>query len=1194
MTNAPTARRVSAVSVVIPAWNAATTIAETLASLQSQRFTEWDAVVVDDGSTDDTSAMVAAIAESDPRISLVRQESAGAAAARNRGLELIKHRWVLFLDADDWILPEHLERLSALLDSSPEADAAVCGWTLVRAGRAIESEYCRGEGDLFPILARRPAFAIHTCLIDRVRVDAAGGFDLRWIVQQDWQLWQRVARAGARFAVIRDPLAVYRLHEGTITGDQSRLAAEALQVIAVGHAPDPDVPNPHPDHASGRPIHELTDAQVTHLAWPAGIEIARGADARRLFDQVADGVALGAAEHIGMIIGRAAASHTDPATLTSPARWPSLDRLLGALLERLASITGDQNLPRTARLAFERHMLEATGETRQLSLIATAHVEVGAEIGDLPATGYAERLRIAVTMEGDSLGTVELPVIEGRVRAAVVSDAIANAFAWPILGRLFRSTIYASWTMRRDADGWSAWSGDRLMCSGLPDDPAERATALHDRAGWALFLEESWHSSVRLEWWRRLVPWRFEPAGRASPAVVPIEVSAPIPHVPSGTRAAFLAGGALVVLVDAFALDGSRSSIQKVLADAAGFELCRVVVREALIGSALSLTPLRDRLAKAAARRLAVRHRPLVAIQAGTQAPPLAPGAHQALGLAAYAGVGAVLARHDSPDAGFAAARFADLPASCEASARRLAVATGNAFFAISGTSRGAIAYDPGVSTVSAAAPPRASATSLATPVGAAAFGRHHFERLFASGADPWRYEAPYERRKYDQTLSLIGNGRFRRSLEAGCAEGHFTVRLAALSDEVIAADVSEIALARVEARCASAGIGNVVTRRLDLSSDILPGDCDLVVCSEVLYYMGDRSALAKVAGRLAAALAPGGVLVMAHAHVLNDSPADAGFDWGLPYGAKTIGETFQAVPGIALEHEIRTPLYRIQRFRRLADGSSKADEPIIETVPNSVLPEGPTAAGIRWGGSESAMAPPPPVSTSRLPILMYHRIAPEAAPERKRYTVHPENFEAQLAYLRDAGFQSAAPDEWSEAVAARRPLPGRRVMLTFDDAYEDFGSTAWPLLQRYGFPAILFVVTGHVGKTNAWDPDGRDERLLDWPALEDLVGEGVRIGSHTVSHPRLTSCAAAEMVEELARSRAELAERLGVAADCVSYPWGGEDAVVHHFAAACGYATGYTCRTGAASATDAMLALPRLEVSADHSFGAFVRLFHS
>ncbi|HUF30206.1 MAG TPA: polysaccharide deacetylase family protein, partial [Gemmatimonadaceae bacterium] len=722
--------------------------------------------------------------------------------------------------------------------------------------------------------------------------------------------------------------------------------------------------------------------------------------------------------------------------------------------------------------------------------------------------------------------------------------------------------------------------------------PTERLAALHDRAGWELFLEQTWHSSGRPQWWRRLVRRRDGSAFRASPTVVPIEVSAPIPSVPEGPNVALFAGGALVVLVDAGRLSAYQGSLRKILTDAAGFELCRVVVREALIGTALGGAPLRDRLAHASARRSAVELWPEEGTRFDTKGNQLAPGARQALGVAASAGVRAVLARHDTGNPGSAASRFADLPTSCEASIRRLADATSIPFLPISGASRGPIAYDPGVSAAPGTAPSRASATPLATPADAPAFGRHHFERLFASGADPWRYESPYERRKYDQTLSLIGNGRFRRSLEAGCAEGHFSVRLAAIVDEVIAADVSEIALARVEARCESQGIRNVVTRRLDLSSDPLPGDFDLVVCSEVLYYMGDRNALADVARRLAAALAPGGVLVMAHAHVLSDSPADTGFDWGLPYGAKTIGETFQAVPGIVLEHEIRTPLYRIQRFRRLADRSTKADEPIIETVPNSVLPEGPTAAGIRWGGSESLMAPPPPVTTSRLPILMYHRIASGAAPGRERYTVHPERFEAQLEYLRDAGFRSATPDEWSGAVAARRPLDGRRIMLTFDDAYEDFGSTAWPLLQRYGFQALLFVVTGHVGKTNAWDSHGRDEPLLDWPALMDLVGEGVPVGSHTVSHPRLTSYAAAEMVEELARSRAELAERLGIAADCVAYPWGGEDAVVHHFAGACGYLTGFTCRSGTASAADAMLALPRLEVSGDLSFGAFVSLF--
>lgn len=1193
MTDAsPARRRVAAVSVVIPAWNAASTIGETLASLQAQHFRNWEAVVVDDGSADETSLIVAGIAASDARISIVRQASAGAAVARNRGLELIKHPWVLFLDADDWILPEHLERLATLLDSSPEADAAVCGWTLMRDGRAIESEYCRSDGDLFPILARRPAFAIHTCLIERARVDAVGGFDSRYTVHQDWLLWQRVARTGARFAVIREALAIYRLHEGTLTGDQSRLAAEALYVIALGHAPDPDVADPHTHHANGRPAHELTDAQVTHLAWSAGIDIARGVDAAPLLEGIANGTALGAAEHVGTIIARAAATHADPRTLTSPERWPSLDRLLGILLERLVSITGDPELSRTARLGFERHMLDVTGEPRTLTLFAAERVEVTTPIRDLVPQPRVERVLIAVTMEGESLGAIELPVVEGRVRAAVTRDAIAGVFAWPVLGRFFSKTSYASWKMQCDAGGWSAWSGGRLMCTGLPDDPVERAAALHDRAGWALFLEQTWYSSGRLEWWRRLRRRASGSAGPTSTEVVPVEVSAPLPSVPAGASVALLAGGALVDIVDAETLRDSRGSLRTVLSDTAGFELCRVVVREALLGGTLGGASLRDRLAGAAARRSAVEPPADEGVQIDRHG-PLAPGARQAAAAAASAGAGALLGRHHSPNAGSPAARFSDLPAECGESIRLLAGAMHIPLLTIGSEAGGPIAYDPGVAAVAGTAPVRVPPASTTSTAAAPTYGRHHFERLFASGADPWRYEAPYERRKYDQTMSLMGDVRYGRTLEAGCAEGHFTVRLAARSDDVIAADISEIALERVRSRCASDGIRNVVTRRLDLSSDPLPGDCDLVVCSEVLYYMGDRESLASVARRLAAALAPGGLLITAHAHVLVDSPADTGFDWGLPYGAMAIAETIQAVPELALEHEIRTPLYRIQRFRRLEPGA-QAGQPAIEMVPNDILPTGPTAAGMRLGGSRNLMPPPPPVTTSRLPILMYHRVATGAVPERERYTMRPDHFEAQLTYLRDAGFRSATPDEWSAAVAARRPLDGRRVMLTFDDAYDDFGDTAWPLLQRYGFQAVLFVVAGYAGTTNAWDPPGRNERLLDWRALEELVLQGVRVGSHTVSHRRLTSCTAPEIVDELARSRAKLAERLGIAADCVAYPWGGEDAVVHHFAGACGYLTGFTCRSATASAADPMLALPRLEVAGDLSLGAFVRLFDS
>ncbi|MDQ3696997.1 MAG: glycosyltransferase [Gemmatimonadota bacterium] len=1197
------AGRVNAISVVMPAWNAAATIGEALTSLRAQTRGDWEAVVVDDGSTDETAGIVAAVAAADRRVRLLRQPSAGAAAARNRGLAATRHPWLLFLDADDWILPEHLERLGVVLDASPDADAAVCGWTLVRDGVAVETEFCRDSGDLFPTLARRPAFAIHACLVARAPVEAVGGFDVGCWVHQDWLLWQRIARAGARFAVIRDPLAAYRLRDGSLTGDQARVAVEAINVIALGHGADPAVRCPVEEHAAGRPRHELTDAQVTHMAWPAGIEIARGRDACSLFDGVADGTALGAAEHVGTILARAAATVASPSVLTAPDRWPAVSRRLDELLFVMAKATGDAALPRSARLDVERRLLEGVPPDRVLSLIGSAAVEIIEPLGDLPAPAGVERLRIVVTMEGEPLGVVERPVIAGRVRESVVADAIADAFAWTILGRFLAHNIYSQWTMRPAGDGWSAWRGDHQVCAELPDDPVARIGYVHDRVGWATFLEEIWHPPAAPSWWRRFVHRRRARGQGAEPRVVGVEVSAPLPEVPPDAWLVLLAGGAVVAVVAGGEPAASPGNLRTRLTDVAGFELCRVVVREALLGGPLSGPTLRERLARASRRRAGSHMFASGWARAAGPSSDLAPGADRALRIAGTTGMHAVLGRHAHGIPGSSASRAAVLPADAYDALRHLAGATDTPLFRHrrAGPDRQpstAIAYAPDVVAVPAShlatrAEPQAelltTAEDAATP-----YGRHYFEHLFASGADPWRYETPYERCKYEQTLSLIGDTRARRALEVGCAEGHFTVRLAAHAQDIIAADISAIALARVEARCSSAGIENVVTRRLDLARDALPDGCDLIVCSEVLYYMGDPQALAEVAGRLVAALAPNGALVTAHAHVLADAPHETGFDWGLKYGARTIGETLSAVPGLALEREIRTPLYRIQRFRRLTS-RSPAPRPVIEELPNDALPTGPAAARVRWGGSAAPMPTEAPVTTPRLPILMYHRIALNGAPERARYTVLPDRFEEQLAYLRDVGYRSATPAEWRAAVMARRPLDGRRVMLTFDDAYEDFGTAAWPLLRRYGFQALLFVVTGRVGMTNSWDPDGRNEPLLDWEALRALADEGVHIGSHTVSHPRLTSCAAAQIVEELARSRATIAERLGLPPMDVAYPWGGggEDAVVSHLAGACGYVAGFTCRHGAATLADALLALPRLEVPGTISLSSFVQLFN-
>src|SRR5215211_4578336 len=98
------------VSVITPTYNYGALIGETLDSLRRQTLTDWECVVVDDGSTDDTAEVVARFAEGEPRVSYVRQANARQAAAKNNGLARARGAYVQFLDADDLLEPLKLER----------------------------------------------------------------------------------------------------------------------------------------------------------------------------------------------------------------------------------------------------------------------------------------------------------------------------------------------------------------------------------------------------------------------------------------------------------------------------------------------------------------------------------------------------------------------------------------------------------------------------------------------------------------------------------------------------------------------------------------------------------------------------------------------------------------------------------------------------------------------------------------------------------------------------------------------------------------------------------------------------------------------------------------------------------------------------------------------------------------------------
>ncbi|MEM8815841.1 MAG: polysaccharide deacetylase family protein [Pseudomonadota bacterium] len=186
------------------------------------------------------------------------------------------------------------------------------------------------------------------------------------------------------------------------------------------------------------------------------------------------------------------------------------------------------------------------------------------------------------------------------------------------------------------------------------------------------------------------------------------------------------------------------------------------------------------------------------------------------------------------------------------------------------------------------------------------------------------------------------------------------------------------------------------------------------------------------------------------------------------------------------------------------------------------------------------------------LTVFMYHEVVRAeqlAAIEGKintNYVVTYDVFEAHLRAIRDAGATVVTPDEISERLAAGKQLPDKAVLITFDDGFLGNYELALPLLQTFGFPATFYVVTNKIG----------DERMLSWDQLREMHAAGMTVGSHTVSHPLLSTLGKEETRQELERSRDVIAEQLRTETRHLSLPNGDTNEWYRDLAAELAYAT--------------------------------------
>ncbi len=219
----------STVSVIIPAYNQSHYLGQAIESVLAQSYPDFEIIIVDDGSTDDTRAVAQSYA--DPRLRYVYQANAGLSAARNTGIRHAAGSLLSYLDSDDLFLPEKLALLVEALERQPELGFV--------AGQAIlidENSQPLGEifeaglpADTTQLLLGNPLH-VGSVLLRREWQERVGFFDETLRSYEDWDMWLRLARAGCRMGWVARPVSLYRFHRAQMTrnGDQMTTATFAV------------------------------------------------------------------------------------------------------------------------------------------------------------------------------------------------------------------------------------------------------------------------------------------------------------------------------------------------------------------------------------------------------------------------------------------------------------------------------------------------------------------------------------------------------------------------------------------------------------------------------------------------------------------------------------------------------------------------------------------------------------------------------------------------------------------------------------------------------------------------------------------------------------------------------------------------------------------------------------------------------
>lgn len=226
----------------------------------------------------------------------------------------------------------------------------------------------------------------------------------------------------------------------------------------------------------------------------------------------------------------------------------------------------------------------------------------------------------------------------------------------------------------------------------------------------------------------------------------------------------------------------------------------------------------------------------------------------------------------------------------------------------------------------------------------------------------------------------------------------------------------------------------------------------------------------------------------------------------------------------------------------------------------------------------------------NQISILMYHQVGNfSSIKSHKAVYCHYRRFALQMRYLHAFGYNVISLDQALEGLRGKSKIPSKAVVLTFDDGFENFYYYALPVLKKYNYPAIVYLVSNYIGAKAAWlEADRFESPLLNKKHILELHKQRIDFGAHSASHKRLTHLEAPDRKQEIYKCKKDLENLFGKEIRHFCYPYGDYNLKVMETVREAGFQSAATCLRATATSEFDFFELPRKAISYGDTLSGF------